>query len=115
VAVRGGFAGGGEGGADLGKLPNEVDEASPEERFASGEANLLDAEGDKEADDAEVVGDGELVVKSAFITGAAVNTTVVAAVGDGDAKVGDGATEAVAQTKRGLVVKGGFDGIEEEG
>jgi outer membrane lipoprotein SlyB len=49
----------------------------------------------------DVVGDGEFGVLGALVAGAAVDALVVAAVGDGDAQIGDGAAEGVAQTRAG--------------
>ena len=42
----------------------------------------------------------QLRVLRTFVAGAAVDALVVAAVGDGDAQVGDGPSEPVAQTHR---------------
>ncbi|HEV2646507.1 MAG TPA: hypothetical protein VGU46_09105 [Acidobacteriaceae bacterium] len=47
----------------------------------------------------DVVGDGKFGVGGGFFAGAAIEALVVAAVGDGDAEVGDGAAEAVAQAR----------------
>ena len=86
-----------EGGAEPGEFGDHLDQAGAEQGFAAGEANFFDAERDHEADHADVVGDGEFGVLRAFVAGAAVDALVVAAVGDGDAEVGDGAAEGVAQ------------------
>jgi hypothetical protein len=97
VVCGGGGAAGVEGGAELGELGDHVDQAGAEEGFAAGEADFFDAERDHEADHADVVGDGEFGVVRALIAGAAVDALVVAAVGDGDAEIGDSAVEGVAE------------------
>ncbi len=82
----------------LRELLDHLDEAAAKEGFAAGEANLFDAEIDKGADHAEVVVDAQLGEVGALVAGAAVDAAVVAAIGDGDAEVGDGAAELVAET-----------------
>jgi hypothetical protein len=94
----------GEGGTKLGELGDHLDEACAQEGFAAGEADFLDAEGDQDADHAEVVGDGQLAVLRALVAGAAVDALVVAAVGDGDTQVGDGAAVGVAEARGGVAL-----------
>ena len=89
------------GGAHLGERGNHLHQAGAQEGFAAGEADFLDAEGDEDPHHAEVVGDGALGVLRAFVAGAAVDALVVAAVGDGDAEVGDRTAEGVAQARPG--------------
>ena len=87
------------GGAQLGELGDHLHQAGAQQRFAAGEADLLDAERDQDPHHAQVVGDGQLGILRAFVAGAAVDALVVAAVGDGDAQVGDGPAEGVAQAR----------------
>ena len=85
------------GRAHLCQLTDHLDEAVAKQRLAAGQPDLFDAQRDEDADHAQVVCDGELGVLRALVAGAAVDALVVAAVGDGDAKIGDGAAVAVAQ------------------
>ena len=80
-----------------GDFANERGQVPAKERFAAGEADLFDTEGDEDADDAQVVGQGQFAVLGAVVAGAAVDAAVVAAVRHGDAQVSDGAAVAVGQ------------------
>ena len=90
-----------EGGAHARQLGDHLDQAGAQQRFAAGEAHLLDAKRDEDPDHAQIVGDGKLGERRAFDARAAVYAAVVAAVGDGDAEVGDGPPEGVAQARGG--------------
>jgi hypothetical protein len=74
-------------GAKAGEFTDEIDEAAAQERLAAGEADLGDAEGDEKADEAEVLLNAKLGILRANFPSAAVDTLIVAAVGDGDAQV----------------------------
>ncbi len=90
---------GGEGRMEFRGGTDEVEEAIAEERLAAGEANFLDAERDEEAKDAGVVVEGELGGLGSAGPGAAVDAAEVAAAGDGEAEVGEGAAVAVDQAR----------------
>ena len=60
-------------------------------------ADLFDAERDEDPDHAEVVFDGKFGELGALVAGPTVEAPVVAAVGDGDAEIGDEATELIVQ------------------
>ena len=83
------------GCAPGGEFANHFYEIAAEEGFAAGEADFFNAEGDEVADEVEVFFGFEFGVLGAYIAGTAVDAFVVAAVGDGDAEVGDGAAVAV--------------------
>ena len=99
VGGEGDVEGGAGEGAQGREGADEVKKAGAEEGFAPGEADFFNAQRDEEADEAEVVGDGELGEEGPLVAGAAVNAAVVAAIGNGDAEIGDGAAEAVAQDR----------------
>ncbi len=83
---------------DAGEVGAKGGDAGAGEGLAAGDAELFDAEGGADADDAE-----ELVVAEGFVLGEpgllllghAVAAAFVAPVGDGDAKVGDAMAEGV--------------------
>src|SRR5271170_418977 len=83
------------GRSELREVANEIDNAFSQQRLAAGEANLGDAHPYQHARHAQVVCEGQVAVECAFVSGAAIDTLVVAAVGDGDPQVGDGAAEFV--------------------
>jgi len=80
-------------GTQGGELAHQFDDVTPQQRLASGQANLGDAERNKDARHVQVIRQRQLAEMSAFIAGAAVNATVTAAVSDRDAKVADGTSE----------------------
>ena len=89
------------GGAHLRQFGDHLDQAGAQQGFAAGEAHLLDAERDQDAHHSQILGDGKLGIGCGFVAGAAVDALVVAAVCDGDAEVGDGPPEGVAQAQAG--------------
>ena len=93
------------GRLELRQLANEIDNAIAQQRFASREPNFCDAHADQHARHAQVILEGQVAVERAFVTRPAVDTFVVAAVGDGDSQVSDGAAEFVGEGHG----AGGFD------
>ena len=85
------------GGAQLSEVANKLHDALAQQRLAAGQANLGDAEANQDARHAQIIGEGQVGVERALVTGAAVDALVVAAVGDGDPQVGDGAAEFVGE------------------
>ena len=85
------------GGAQLGQLADEIDHALAQQRLAAGDADFLDSKSDQHARHAQIVGKRQIAVERALVPGAAVNTLVVAAVGDRDPQIGDGAAEFVGE------------------
>jgi len=83
-----------------------------QQRFAARQPDLFDAQRNEDADEAEVILSGQLSILGAFLAGAAVDALVVAAVGDGDAQVGDDATMAIQQAGGRLDFIGLDDGGE---
>ena len=73
-----------------------------QQRLASGQAYLLNPQADENPDQAQVILHSQLGKLGALGAGAAVHALVVAAVGDGDAQIGDGASEFVSKANRGL-------------
>src|SRR5271155_2123825 len=83
--------------AELGEVANEIDDAFSQQRLAAGEANLGDAHPDQHARHAQVIRERQISVERAFVSGAAIDTLVVAAVGNGDPQIGDRAAEFVGK------------------
>jgi len=86
-------------GANVGEAFYEVDEAVAQQGLTAGEPDLGDAEGDKDADEAEVLGDIQLRILRADLAGAAVDAFVIAAVSDGDTEVVNHAAVAIGQAQ----------------
>jgi hypothetical protein len=85
------------GGTPGGELADHLYEIAAQEGFAAGEADFFDAQGHEDANKAEVIGCFELGVLCPDLAGAAVDALIVAAVGDGNAEVGDEAAMTVAK------------------
>ena len=82
----------------LRQLADEVDHALAQQRLSAGDADFLDSKFDAEhARHAQIVGKRQIAVERALVPGAAVDTLVVAAVGDRDPQIGDGAAEFVGE------------------
>ena len=75
----------------------KFDHALAQQRLAAGDADLLDSESDQHSRHAQIVGERQIAVERALVPGAAVNTLVVAAIGDRDPQIGDGAAEFVGE------------------
>jgi len=84
-------------GAHRGELFDDGWQVAAKQRLAAGEADFFNAERDEDADQPEIFGSGQLGVLRADFASATVDTFVIAAVGDGDAEVGDGSPVTVAQ------------------
>src|SRR5262249_36207230 len=67
----------------------EIDQTVAQQRLTAGQAHFFDAQANKDADQPQIVGEGKLGVERAFIAGAAVDTAVIAAVGDADPQIGN--------------------------
>ena len=74
-------------GTQLGKLRQQGHKALAQKGLASGQADFFDAQGDEDADDPQVVIHGQFGKLSTLGAGAAINTLVVAAIGNGYAQV----------------------------
>ena len=80
------------------ELSDQIEQAVAKKRLAAGETNFCDAEIDEEADEAQILVDGQLGILRADFAGAAVDAFVIATVGDGDAQIVDGSAVAVGET-----------------
>src|ERR1700751_5055968 len=101
-------------GAQLRDFADEGGEVAAEQRLTASETDLLDAERDEDADEAQVIVQRQPAVLGAVIAGPAVDAAVVAAVGDGDAQISNGAAVAVGQALRAREWSGrsrGRDGV----
>ena len=86
--------------AKAGKLAHELNYALAQQRLSAGQANLVDAHVDKHARHAQIILEGQVTIQRALIAGAAIDTLVVAAVGDGDPQICDGAAEFVEKGQK---------------
>jgi hypothetical protein len=92
-------------GAELGKTFYQTNDVLAQQWLAAGQPYLLNAQADENPDDAEIILHCQLGKLGALGSGAAINALVVAAVGDGDTKVGNAAAEFVPQANCGLRVE----------
>ena len=83
----------------LREFAHEIDDAIAQKGLASGKPNFFHTHSHKHARHPQVIGEWEIAVERALIAGAAVNTLVVTAVGNGDPQVRDGPSEFVAKGK----------------
>src|SRR5262249_28452594 len=83
--------------AQPGQFADKFDNTLPQQRFTAGDANFLDPEADQHAGHPQVVGKWKIAVERTFVPGAAVNTLVVAAIGNGNPQIGDRAAEFVGK------------------
>ena len=93
------------GSAQLRQVTDELHNAVAQQWLAASQANLGDPHPDQHASHAQVIGKRQITVESAFVARAAIDTLVIAAVGDGDPQVGDGAAEFVGE-KQPLAISG---------
>src|SRR3954447_2992443 len=83
--------------AELRQFPHEVHNALAQQWLSPRQAELGDAHAYKNSSHSQVVREWKLAIDCPFVPSAAVHTSVVAAVRDGDPQVGDGAPEFVLQ------------------
>jgi hypothetical protein len=83
--------------AQLSKLADEIHNTSAQKRLPSGEANFFDPQRNQNPRHAEIFGKVQVAIEGAFVAGAAVDTTIVASVGDGNPQVGNAAPEFVGK------------------
>lgn len=89
------------GGAAEGRSgPDQVEQALSQEGFPASKPDFFNAKRNKDANQAQVVVDGELGIEGPLIACPAVNAAVIAAVCNRNAKVGDGAAKGIAQAIR---------------
>ena len=85
------------------QVANQIHQATTKQGFPAGEPNLLDPLLNEQADHARVVRNRQFGGLHTIFAGATVDAAIVTAVGDGDAKIGDGAAEAVTQARRNIL------------
>ena len=86
------------GGAQFGQLADEIHHSLAQKRLAAGNTDFLDSEPDQHTCHAQIVSKRQIAIERALVPGAAVNTLVVAAIGDRDSQIGDGAAEFVGKS-----------------
>src|SRR5579872_2178769 len=94
------------GTPQLGQLANEIDDPAAQQRFATGEPNLRNPHVREYTRHAKVVGEWEIAVERTFVAGPAVNTLVVATIGDRDPQVSDRTPEFVGKNSHQQFAKG---------
>src|SRR4051812_46994014 len=82
----------------LRQLADELDHAMPEQRLATRDANLLYSLRHEQSHHTQVIRHWQVGIDRALIPRPAVDTLIVAAVGDRDPQIGDGAAVLVAKT-----------------
>jgi len=81
----------------LRQLSHKPDYSVAQQRLSAGDSNFLDPHPSEDARHAQVVREWQIAVESAFIAGAAIDTLVVATIGDRNPQIGDGAAEFVGK------------------
>src|SRR5215510_423014 len=84
-------------GTKLCQFAYEIHQAVAQQRLAAGKPYFLNAKMDENLYQPQVIGKRQVRVERAFVSRAAVDTLVIAAVGDADAEVSDKASVFVAQ------------------
>src|SRR5246127_4027330 len=82
----------------LRQLAHELYDAMTQQRFAAGKSNLGDTHSHQHPSHAQIIREGKIPVERAFISGAAIDTLVIAAIGDGDPQIGNRAPEFVVKS-----------------
>src|SRR5262249_29205046 len=75
--------------AQPGNFANEIHQAFAQQRLAARQPHFLNAQPNEDAHQTQIIGEGQLRVYGAFLTGAAVHAAVVTSVGDADAEIGN--------------------------
>src|SRR5579864_7853561 len=91
--------------AQLSQITNKIHQAVAQQRLAAGEPDFLDAGLNEDPHQAQVVSKGQFRILRAFITGAAVDALVIAAVRDADAEVSDKAPVFVLKPHKLVAIK----------
>src|SRR5262249_47149910 len=73
-------------GAKVGQLADKVHQAVAQQRFTACDPHFFNSKADKDLYHAEIICKRQVCVERAFISGAAINTAVIAAVRDADPK-----------------------------
>src|SRR5262249_16499461 len=84
-------------GAKPGQFTDKIHQAVAQQRLTAGKPHLSHPKLDENLYQTQVIGERQVRVERSFVSGAAVDTLVIAAVGDADAKVSDKASVFVAQ------------------
>src|SRR5260370_23454965 len=85
--------------SQLSQLANKLHYTFAQQRLATRQTDLGDPHPHEHAHHAQIIRERQVCVERAFISRAAVNTLIVAAIGDGDPQIGYGATEFVGKSQ----------------
>src|SRR5438270_5610559 len=84
-------------GPQVRQLADKIHHAVSQQRLSAGNADFLNPLGDEEPHHSEIVCHRQVSVDRALIPGTAIDTLVVAAIGDRDPQIGDGAAVLVSE------------------
>ena len=84
-------------GAQVRELPDKINQAFAQKRFASGDADFLDTQHDKHANHTQIFFQLQIGVLCALVASSTIDTAIVAPIGDGDSQIGNCASELVVQ------------------
>src|SRR5581483_11574220 len=79
------------------QLAHKFHNAVAKQRLAAGQANLCNAHADEHPRHPQVIRKGQIAIERTLVPCPAVDTLIVAAIGDGNPQVGDGASEFVVK------------------
>src|SRR5581483_4345242 len=85
------------GSMQLRDIAHEVHDAIAQQRLASGDADLIDPKRDQHTRHAQVVGKRQVGIHRPVVASAAINTLIVAVIGDRDPQIANGAPEFVGK------------------
>src|SRR5579864_3589267 len=91
--------------AQLSEIADKIHQTITQQRLAAGEPDFLDAGLNEDPHQAQVVSKRQFRILRAFITGAAVDALVIAAVRDADAQVSDKTSVFVLKPHRLVAIK----------
>src|SRR5579864_585495 len=91
--------------AQLSEIADKIHQTITQQRLAAGEPDFLDAGLNEDPHQAQVVSKRQFRILRAFITGAAVDALVIAAVRDADAQVSDKTSVFVLKPHRLVAIR----------
>ena len=80
---------------DSAKFSHELDHAFAKQRLAARDPDLRDPERNQHTRHPQIIFEWQIAVERALIAGAAIDTLVIATIGDGDPQVSNSAAEFV--------------------
>ena len=84
-------------GTKCGQVADKIDQSVTQQRLTASEPDFFNAQLNKDPHQSQVIRKWQFGILRAFISGAAIDTLVVAAIGNGNPQIGDGAAEFVGK------------------